>query len=1243
MIVAYNLPSSVTMGNELLLSGPLMCRIFRANITTWTDPAIQAANPLMAWNLAVMPDGVTPRPIQVQQLTNNYASAQVWTSYCAKIDPVFKATIPVSGNPKLPWSSFGTPVLFYPNVDSANSALKDSPWTIAIMPLSNARFLGQSVAAFINAGGQVVHPNTVSMSLNLFELATNGYPAGSLSFDLTNPATAQAWPMMSISYLWLDAASARTTCKTKQLMIDFLLWFLQSSVVAQIGTNLYSVVFPSVLVDQLHLIDRLQSEVSCDGSMALTSSTTSHTYIASNALGVGILTMLATFYREVDPTVNYAIRTVSETLSVARLLTGETPLALVDPRSLSTDDTQIIQDANAKLLPVFLTGVVPIFNLPTAVVALYTSNAALDTPDPSLPALYPLRIDLESLAAIFLGDIDSWLDPQLVALNPQLPTWFTASGAKTNLTVLVGASSGSDPAMASRLLFQAITQSQTALLPRHAYTQSILGSALGLNPFLQVVANNPSRVAMIDTEARLTFKLATKPGAVSYRLVGQVTDIKSEFQFVQRNSKGVVETVAPQVSSMGSCGSEILAMPSDSSLVPEAITRILDPATQKSMVSVTSPTPGCYPLATVLSFVVQPEFLGGTSGSKCGVALHALEFMHYVQSQDVLGAPMHSLGLVRLADWGLMREVTEFVLASTSCDGQALVFMQPNVFSIGGAMRGAAVGIVSIFLVGLCISGLAIGLNRGHRVLTRDSTAAFQIVLLSGMALFIAALLPWTEAPSAGSCKSLVWLVCLGFTMMYAPQVASLWQAWRFAGMNAAESKGVRILPQTGLTLPATLSCGVLLAIDLLLIGLWQSTSPLRPQEFSRSTSLSQDVFTHCSIDTSNSAAWAFVVVILISKGALILVGAILALYGSMQRLSNDAHLSRRRSFVATLTAKRQRRSLYLLVAVSVVIFASLVATSAVQSTLILLIALFLILNVAGSWALIFFPRFHALLSADGGLSAEEAEMSSRSSGSKSGGSQNLSNLSVGISTTALAAMDAKKLQAYLQTLQAQTQFASRELLSRTKDGHGSGGGSFLEESLLSSEGHAVTGPRLRQVAAKPGATTAGAAAGRSTASTVASSPVLSTVGSRDRDRTEPAAAAVLSSYGSGVVSTVVGSRPEPALLTSYGSSTASSVYPGSTAHPHPGSPMSVAPPSMQRAESTTTGMPSSRAVAASAAATPLESPTVAAIRARAALRIHTSNSQSTAKDGSSPVRGPVGGGSGTPTATHVPQSGSPQ
>ena len=643
---------------------------------------------------------------------------------------------------------------------------------------------------------------------------------------------------------------------------------------------------------------------------------------------------------------------------------------------------------------------------------------------------------------------------------------------------------------------------------------------------------------MIDTEARLTLKLATKPGAVSYRMAGQVTDIKSEFQWVQTNTRGIVETVAPEVAAMAHCADEQLQLPSDSTQVPAAIQRILDPAIQQSLVSPTRPAPGCYPLATVLSFAIQPKFV--SASGKCDAALHALEWMNYMLSQNVLSAPMKSLGLVRLADWPLMSEVTDRVLATASCNGEALIFMQPHVFEVAGAMRGAAVGITVIFLIVLSVSGLVIALKRSNSILTRDSAPAFQLALLSGMMIFISALLPWTDAPTANSCSSLVWLVCIGFTLMYAPQVASLWQAWRFAGMTAAESKAMHILPHTGLTLPATLSCGVLLAVDLLLVGLWQSTSPLRPQEFSRSTALDQDVFTHCSIDQSNKASWAFVVVIIIVKAGLIIVGTILSLYGSMQRISNDAYLSRRRSFVATLTAKRQRRSLYLLVAVSVVIFASLVATSAVQSTLILLIALFLMINVAGSWTLIFFPRFKALLSADGGLSAEEAERSSRSN--KSGGSHNLSNLSVGISTTALAAMDAKKLQAYLQTLQAQTQFASRELLSRTKDGHGSGGGSFLEESLLPSDAHAAgTGPHTR-VSPKPVATTAV----HSTASTVSSSPVIS----------------------------AVGSRPEPAVLSTYGSPTASSVYAA-----HPGTPMSTAHPPLSHAA-------------------PMESPAVTAIRA---------------------------------------------
>lgn len=155
------------------------------------------------------------------------------------------------------------------------------------------------------------------------------------------------------------------------------------------------------------------------------------------------------------------------------------------------------------------------------------------------------------------------------------------------------------------------------------------------------------------------------------------------------------------------------------------------------------------------------------------------------------------------------------------------------------------------------------------------------------------------------------------------------------------------------------------------------------------------------------------------------------------------------------------------------------------------------------------------------------------------------------------------------------------------------------EGSLLSSE-TAATGAGLRsrvQVAPKPGTHLATV---RSTATTVASSPVGS----------------------------LVGARPEPAGLSLYSSNSANSPVSPGTAHSV--TPMSTAV--VQRSDSgSTLGLPG--ASTAVPAHPPLESPTVTAIRARAAMRLSAPSS----KDGS-PVRGPIGIGT-----LAVPQPGSPQ
>ena len=149
---------------------------------------------------------------------------------------------------------------------------------------------------------------------------------------------------------------------------------------------------------------------------------------------------------------------------------------MLNAAALSDADVDLMAQAQAQLIPAFVTGVVPIFTLPAAVTSLYATIAA--NPDAAaanpvraaLLPLYPLVLDLETAARIFLGNLTSWLDADLVALNPQLPGWWSAAGnVSRTLKVLVGASNDADPVSGAQLLFQALLQSNTAALPANAY------------------------------------------------------------------------------------------------------------------------------------------------------------------------------------------------------------------------------------------------------------------------------------------------------------------------------------------------------------------------------------------------------------------------------------------------------------------------------------------------------------------------------------------------------------------------------------------------------------------------------------------------------------------------------------------------------------------------------------------------------------------------------------------------------
>lgn len=138
------------------------------------------------------------RNITILLLSTGSATHLAFSTYCNKIDATFAATITPSTLPNYPTGSFGG-LRYYIDIDLMNSAVSDEPYCLTMTTLSNAKQISLPIGAMVNQEGTPILATTNSMSLNLFELATNGFAPGTNSFDLTNPQTPQAWPIMTMS------------------------------------------------------------------------------------------------------------------------------------------------------------------------------------------------------------------------------------------------------------------------------------------------------------------------------------------------------------------------------------------------------------------------------------------------------------------------------------------------------------------------------------------------------------------------------------------------------------------------------------------------------------------------------------------------------------------------------------------------------------------------------------------------------------------------------------------------------------------------------------------------------------------------------------------------------------------------------------------------------------------------------------------------------------------------------------
>jgi ABC-type phosphate transport system substrate-binding protein len=191
IVPVYSLPS--TVGNaQFVFPADSMCRIMLGNVTYWDDPTLVAANP----SLLLPHMGITVH------LPSGVTNIDVLTSYCSKINPYFATTIGwVTASPAWPTKKYYRYFAAASNAPMASNVV-DNTGSFGVGTYQGLSSTGVKIGAILNPAGRLTSSSMTAISLTLLELALAPLDATSASryqYDLTNAASPDAWPMVSIS------------------------------------------------------------------------------------------------------------------------------------------------------------------------------------------------------------------------------------------------------------------------------------------------------------------------------------------------------------------------------------------------------------------------------------------------------------------------------------------------------------------------------------------------------------------------------------------------------------------------------------------------------------------------------------------------------------------------------------------------------------------------------------------------------------------------------------------------------------------------------------------------------------------------------------------------------------------------------------------------------------------------------------------------------------------------------------
>ncbi len=267
LVAVYNLPE-ISKNTPLLIDRLTFSYILSGVITRWNDTRLQQLNPGLN-----MPN----KGIIVVLPTASESSTQTWLAMKAalKFDPTWSVRMggPITG---MKWPDTNSvpyaATMRVAGVTGSASLVGATPYTFGFSLLSVTNDLSHvTVANMINQAGQVVQPTAQTLSYAFQELSavpnadgSSSSSATGWSLDLCDGKGLESWPLSYGIGIWIPKSITRTTCKARQETVQFIAWFLGSTVISALAKEQMHIITPPLLYTTLNLRQFLESDLRCE-------------------------------------------------------------------------------------------------------------------------------------------------------------------------------------------------------------------------------------------------------------------------------------------------------------------------------------------------------------------------------------------------------------------------------------------------------------------------------------------------------------------------------------------------------------------------------------------------------------------------------------------------------------------------------------------------------------------------------------------------------------------------------------------------------------------------------------------------------------------------------------------------------------------------------------------------------------------------------------------------------------------